>query len=99
MENTEKSHDKPEKVSLIQDLKQQCQAMSSPEFFTNIGVDKVVFDPLTMSGKLITEEQVKYVREGGVLGQQKEDLKDQSASGSARRLCPSIWASRRADRY
>ena len=91
MENQEnKDQSKAFKIPLIQDLRQAQYIQSSPEFLTSIGVERVVtLDPLSLSGTTITEKS-EIIRDGGVLGHQKVDKKDNSAGSSSERPVPPV---------
>ena len=88
MENQEnKDQSKAFKIPLIQDMRQTQYIQSSPEFLTSIGVERVTLDPLSLSGTTITEKS-EIIRDGGVLGHQKGDKKDNSAGSSSERPVP-----------
>ena len=89
MENQENNdQSKVFKIPLIQDLRQTVQYIqTSPEFLTSIGVERVTLDPLSLSGTTITEKS-EIIRDGGVLGHQKGDKKDNSAGSSSERPVP-----------
>ena len=81
----EKDQSNAPKIPLIQCLREAHEAhyvQTSPEFFTSIGVDRVVtWDPLSFSDTVISGKS-EIIRDGGVLGHQKEDQKDTSAGSS-----------------
>ena len=71
------------KIPLVQCLREAHEAhyvLTSPEFFASIGVDRVL-DPLSFSDTVISGKS-EIIRDGGVLGHQKEDQKDTSAGSS-----------------
>ena len=87
MENQESKDQSAFKIPLIQDMRQAQYIQSSPEYMTSIGVERVALDPLSLTGTPITDK-TEIIREGGVLGHQKGDKKDNSAGSSSEQPVP-----------
>ena len=79
----EKNQSNAHEIPLIQDLREAHYVQTSPESLCTLAsIDRVVtWEPLSFSGPIITDKS-EIIRDGGVLGHQKEDQKDNSAGSS-----------------
>ena len=85
----EKNQSNAHEIPLIQDLREAHYVQTSPESLCTLAsIDRVVtWEPLSFSGPIITDKS-EIIRDGGVLGHQKGDKKDNSAGSSSERPVP-----------